>query len=676
MKQRTLENELKVNTFVILTLIIVFLISSILLFIRYARIEQKESLLREAYYLAEKIHYEIESVENNLKVLEAFLQENKNTDGEELKKTFKLIASNLLAPYKPEYNVYFALEGAWAKRVFKEDGYVYTLHRNVSLKGTDGYYSARTFTDDVWPDPGYQKNLAEVWYHIAKHSKEVELSKVYYDDTYMKKWLITAGLGIYDGNDFLGMVGIDLSLDDLTTFVESFSRGKTGGAILVNKNDFRVIASSSKYQLIRNEYQKLEVNDKNELLTYLEEKGKNSYYINDIELEEVPWILVVYQGKMEADEKILIQSSVFVLLIICLIVLLYFSNNKLSKRISTPVDRLIGKLSHDAEVVTAEGYIHSDYSKEFTLKEINVLGQAVNKFILAINRNFEYYKNELERNQQLMDSLDQKVSEQTYTLAKQNEELQAALDELGQTQEKLVAQEKLASLGNLTAGIAHEIKNPLNLLVNGSRILQDLQGSQDPDDLELSKTIIEQIHQNSKRLTSIVNSMLSLTRSSGDERSFVEIKELIEEICLFTLDAFKIKAGFVPEVKLNFPLDKRLLISKEEFSRAIMNLVDNSLYALKQKFYKEKSSEALLEIFTYESADLFEIHIKDNGMGVKKEDLGRVFDPFFTTKGPGEGTGLGMSFVHDIITRHGGEVKIFSEYTKFTEVILIFPINQ
>lgn len=675
MKQRTLESELKANTFVILALIIIFLVTSLLLFIRYARIEQKKSLATQANYLSEKLHFEIRSVKNNLFVLRNLMQEQIEKPND-LKNNFKLIATNLLAPYKPQYNVYFALEKKWSLKAFKENGYVYTLHRNISLRGKEDYYHPETFTEDVWPDPGYQKNDGEVWYHVAKKSKEVEFSKVYFDDTYMKKWLITAGIGLYKEDEFRGMVGIDLALDDLTSFVESFKIGKTGGAILVNEADFRVIASSKRYPIVQNDYQKLSIGDISELLPFLEKKGKEGYYITMTSLTEVPWKLIIYQGKMEADEKILIQSSVFGLLIICLIFILYIFNNKLSRRISSPVETLVNKLQEDAEIVTKEGYINSSYVGQFSIEEINVLGNAVNKLIEAINRNFDYYKSELGRNQKLMDSLDQKVSEQTHELAKQNEELQVALDELGQTQEKLVAQEKLASLGNLTAGIAHEIKNPLNLLVNGSKILIELQGSNDPDDFELSKTLAEQINQNSKRLTGIVNSMLSLTRTSGDERNFVDIKNLVEEICLFTLEAFKAKTGFIPEIKLRFPYEKRLLLSREEFSRAMMNLIDNALYALQDKFSKDTSRDALLEIFTDQTFNTFDIHIKDNGSGIKSDNLKRIFDPFFTTKPPGAGTGLGMSFVHDIITRHRGEVKVFSSYGEFTEVVISFPLSN
>src|SRR5690606_9056235 len=116
---------------------------------------------------------------------------------------------------------------------------------------------------------------------------------------------------------------------------------------------------------------------------------------------------------------IFIQSTVFGLLILCLIVVLYILNNKLSKRISRPVEKLIHSLKEDAEIVTQEGQIHSDYSDKYSIQEINVLGIAVNKLIKAINRNFDYYRGELGKNQELMDSLDQKVSEQTHILAKQ-----------------------------------------------------------------------------------------------------------------------------------------------------------------------------------------------------------------------------------------------------------------
>lgn len=674
MKHRSLESELKLNAIILLLCIVTFLIISLFFFTQYAKEEQQSKLRNEALHLSSNIKFEMKGVKNNIKALHRIVTRYIETDPQTFQSRFDFAASQMISNYNAQQNTYYALEKSLSQKIYGTDGYVFTVYKDKKLRGTPEYHNPEHFIRDTWNDPSYQKNISESWFHIGKRSREVEFSNAYYDETYLREWLITAGLGIYKNDEYVGIVGIDINLEDLTGFISGYSLGKSGGAILINKSDLKILTSSNNNQAIRNGYQSVAANSMDEVLHFLETNVTHGIYFERVDLEEVPWVLIVYLDKIEMDEKIFIQTSTFALLVVALAFILYFFYLKLNARVAAPVEKFIETLRRDAEIVTLNGHIEGDYSEDSSIMEINVLGEAVNKFIDAVNRNFTYYKNELHQNQKIMDSLDEEVSEQTHTLAKQNEELQTALDELKRTQEKLVAQEKLASLGNLTAGIAHEIKNPLNLLLNGTQVLNELRDSDDPEDRETFKNLTEHIYENAKRLTNIVNSMLNLARNNSETRAFVDINSLISDICSFTFETFKAKTGFSPQIRIDLKGPKKLFLSKEEFSRAIMNLIDNSLYAVREKFGKDQGSNGLIEIFSKEGFSSYEIHVKDNGIGIAEENMKKIFDPFFTTKSPGDGTGLGMSFVHDIIKHHGGDVEVHSVLGEYTEIILKFKL--
>ncbi len=281
--------------------------------------------------------------------------------------------------------------------------------------------------------------------------------------------------------------------------------------------------------------------------------------------------------------------------------------------------------------------------------------------------------------------------------AKSYEELTKAHEDLKQAQRRLVQSEKMASLGRLSAGIAHEIKNPLNFIKNYAEgtselcdelneDLVDLKEDIGPKEFEfLSETVadirnyLETIVKNSKRIDGIVKSMTAHARGSVGEKEPTDLNKFIKEYVKLAYNGFR---GQYKDFVANFEhnLDESLgevPVIRPELSRVLTNLADNGCYSTMKK--KEKlngSFEPRLTISTKDVGDFAEIRVRDNGLGIPKKALDKMFEPFFTTKPTGEGTGLGLSLSYDIIAGgHGGAMKAETVEGEFAEFIITIPKN-
>ena len=275
-------------------------------------------------------------------------------------------------------------------------------------------------------------------------------------------------------------------------------------------------------------------------------------------------------------------------------------------------------------------------------------------------------------------------------------ELSQSLDDLRAAQDRLVQTEKLASLGQLAAGIAHEIKNPLNFVNNFSALSAELIGELDEtlapapldrkmrDDVgeltQMLKSNLEKVVQHGKRADSIVKNMLQHSRAGTGERRSAAVNALVEEsLNLAYHGARAEKPGF--SVILKHDLDPEageIDIYPQEITRALLNLISNGFYAAThRKSAGDTSFEPVLTATTRNLGESVEIRIHDNGTGIPPEVKEKMFDPFFTTKPTGEGTGLGLSMTHDIIVKqHGGRIDVETEPGMFTEFIITLPRNE
>ena len=272
-------------------------------------------------------------------------------------------------------------------------------------------------------------------------------------------------------------------------------------------------------------------------------------------------------------------------------------------------------------------------------------------------------------------------------------ELATSLDELRTAQDRLVQTQKLASLGQLTAGIAHEIKNPLNFVNNFSALSQELVDelgdALKPVDLgdkkraeldeltHMLKGNLEKVVQHGKRADSIVKNMLLHSREGSGERRPVDVNSLVEEsLNLAYHGARAEKQGFQIRLERNFdPAAGEADLFPQEITRVLLNLISNGFYAAtKRRREIGDGYEPTLAAATKNLGDRVEIIIRDNGSGIPPEVREKMFNPFFTTKSPGEGTGLGLSLSHDIVIKqHAGSIEVDTQPGEFTEFRVILP---
>ena len=279
-------------------------------------------------------------------------------------------------------------------------------------------------------------------------------------------------------------------------------------------------------------------------------------------------------------------------------------------------------------------------------------------------------------------TLEQKVEERTATL------------KAAQTQ--LIQSEKMASLGQLTAGIAHEIKNPLNFVNNFSELsielagelieeIDKLSGTLDPKDADYLKGIlrdvesnVKKINEHGKRADSIIRGMLLHSRGKAGEMQPTDLNALLAEYVALgyhglraTDNTFniKIETEYDPSIGL-------VNVIPQDISRVFLNLINNACYSTAQKKKELKDSYfPVLRVSTEKTPDKITIRIWDNGKGIPQAILDKIFNPFFTTKPAGSGTGLGLSISYDIIVQeHHGEVKVDSKEGEFAEFLISLPI--
>ncbi|MBO2010574.1 histidine kinase [Siccationidurans soli] len=289
--------------------------------------------------------------------------------------------------------------------------------------------------------------------------------------------------------------------------------------------------------------------------------------------------------------------------------------------------------------------------------------------------------------------LEHLVAERTVALTNQAQELQATLTELRTTQAQLVQSEKMASLGELTAGIAHEIQNPLNFVNNfadvSAELLTELEEEQaKPDrDLELEAELLADLKQNlikisqhGGRAASIVRGMLEHSRTSSGERTATNLNALADEYLRLAYHGLRAKdktfnATLNPDFDPSLP---PVAVISQDLGRVLLNLLNNAFYAVRQRQQTGEAGYApTVSISTRNLGKEVEIRVRDNGAGIPAAVRAKIFQPFFTTKPTGEGTGLGLSLSYDIITQgHGGTLVVESEEGKGTEFVISFPINQ
>ena len=276
-------------------------------------------------------------------------------------------------------------------------------------------------------------------------------------------------------------------------------------------------------------------------------------------------------------------------------------------------------------------------------------------------------------------------------LSKQKDELENALTSLKTTQNQLIQSEKMASLGELTAGIAHEIQNPLNFVNNFSEVnaelIDELKEELAKDNKQQAIDLANDIRENEekiiyhgKRADAIVKSMLQHSRSSSNKKEPTDINALADEYLRLAYHGMRAKEkSFNVDVKSDFDNTiEKMNVIQNDIGRVILNLITNAFYVVtEKKQQKGDHYEPVVSVSTKKVGSNVEIRVKDNGNGVPQKVLDKIFQPFFTTKPAGQGTGLGLSLSYDIITKgHGGELRVETKEGEGSEFIISIPVNS
>ena len=313
--------------------------------------------------------------------------------------------------------------------------------------------------------------------------------------------------------------------------------------------------------------------------------------------------------------------------------------------------------------------------------ELGILVKNLNRFIdyiFGLNKALK----------ELNDELEDKVNARTDLLIKKNKQLVNVIEDLENAHSQLASSEKLASLGKMTAGIAHEIKNPIYIIVNSVSLLTELldelvdsvpeeaRAKMDQSLKDEIKDLCSRSEQSCNRVSNIINNMLSLSRGTEINKTSRSLSKLLESSVNFAIDAFKSKNNFQASVTRAIEDVGELEVYSSELTRVFVNIIDNSLYSLMKKFHDDRTFSPKLEVSLKKDEMNYVIEIIDNGLGISEENLKNIFNPFFTTKPSGEGTGLGMSMAYDIIKKHGGKINLHTKENEGVKTIIELPFEE
>ena len=327
----------------------------------------------------------------------------------------------------------------------------------------------------------------------------------------------------------------------------------------------------------------------------------------------------------------------------------------------------------------------SDAEKESLLKVVKEIDKSQSMVQFKLER-VEKDRNTL--SVMLQESIED-LQKKSLVIEDANKALTQTLEELKATQAQLIQAEKMASLGELTAGIAHEIQNPLNFVNNFSEVsnelIDEMTEQLEKGNAEEAKAIahevkmsLDKINLHGKRADGIVKSMLQHSRTSNNKKEPTDINVLADEYLRLAYHGMRAKdKSFNAALKTEYDESIGLIkIISQDIGRVILNLITNAFYAVmeKKKLHPE-GYEPTVTVTTKKTDNKIKVEVKDNGTGIPQKALDKIFQPFFTTKPTGQGTGLGLSLSYDIVTKgHGGELKVETKEKEYTKFSIILPV--
>jgi len=555
------------------------------------------------------------------------------------------------------------------------------------------------------------------WYEIPKELGKAEWSEPYFDEGGVEQLVSTYSVPLYDRRNgqkkFVGILTIDLSLDWFQQYVSKIKVYKTGFGFLISKNG--VYVSHPVKDFIMNETI-FSIADMRNFPDLREmgrkmihgESGFGEIAYKNAHNEKPSWLayapvtlngwsigVVFPVNEFMADATHL--SWVIGLLAAGGFVVMLIMLSAIARSITSPLRQL---------TLASEKFARGDFEVELpVIRSNDEIGRLNTSFISMQKQLAQTIRELREASEQLLRSnekleeynrtLEQKVDERTVELRQKHDELDAAFQKLKAAQAQLVQSEKMASLGQLTAGIAHEIKNPLNFVNNFSELsvelaqemleeLSKLADKLEPKNFDYLTGIINDLQSNSKKINehgkradSIIRGMLLHSRGKSGERQPTDINTMLAEYVNLGYHGMRATDNTF-NIKIESDYDASLgmvTVVPQDISRVFLNMINNACYSTAQKKRELMASYfPVLKVSTMNLGDSIEIRIRDNGKGMPAAIAEKVFNPFFTTKPAGSGTGLGLSISYDIIVQqHRGQIRVDSVEGEYAEFIITLP---
>ncbi|HWU45085.1 MAG TPA: HAMP domain-containing sensor histidine kinase, partial [Bdellovibrio sp.] len=270
----------------------------------------------------------------------------------------------------------------------------------------------------------------------------------------------------------------------------------------------------------------------------------------------------------------------------------------------------------------------------------------------------------------IQNKLEDRVQERTHALEEN-------IHELKEMQDRMVAQEKMAGLGVMATGLAHEIKNPLNIVINSAQFLKEyyLRGVKTKEELSEAREFAEMIVKHSERINALIKSILLSARTGSEQRVVVDVNQLVNECLEINLKTYQRQHHVNVQLQTSYSsAEVRANVDVEDLRRVILNILDNALFSLHKKWNESKAEKALLQVSIEKRDEKVVIIVADNGVGISEEEKRNIFTPFFTTKDPGQGTGLGLSLSADILKKYDGEIYFESEKNEYCRFYISLPV--
>ncbi|MCX7019702.1 MAG: ATP-binding protein [bacterium] len=530
------------------------------------------------------------------------------------------------------------------------------------------------------------------FYDLAKPAKNPRHTRFWtkgYVDAWGQGLMVTCSAPVYRDVSFRGTVSTDLVLDFLNEFVRDFAfKGAT--IFLVNDRD-QILAHPTLVSSSDKEFKPIKDAFPGDLKAKCADLFVQNIPLDAVDLgrtlfcyanlKNAPWKLVLLVPDWTLLISVVSESALVVIILLVGLGLMLSVANRLTRReFIVPAEQLVS---------------HIETSSRGESRAIPAVPVSWRPWFDTVTRIFEENRQLLDQMKEQNEHLDALVDARTSELSEKNKELQATLGQLRDAQNQIIMQEKLASLGAMTAGIAHEIKNPLNFVNNFSELtvelaqeLREIFGKEkdklDARNAEDADALISDIEQNAvkirdhgKRADSIVRNMLQHSRGKTGERHPTDVNALLAEYVNLAYHGLRAQdVNFNITIESSYdPAAGIIDAVPQDLSRVFLNIVNNACYAANEK--KTTAGDGFMPTIRVSTKNLngrVEVRVRDNGNGIPKDVMDKIFNPFFTTKPAGKGTGLGLSISYTIVVEgHNGDIRMETEPGQYTEVIISLP---